>query len=52
MFVSNLAQTVTEDAIRDLFGSIGIIKVSKLFVIFGLSFVFCTFSVMEVNFKC
>lgn len=28
MFVSNLAPTVTEEAIKDLFGSIGIIKAS------------------------
>ncbi|KAJ7387180.1 hypothetical protein OS493_004147 [Desmophyllum pertusum] len=29
VFVSNLAPTVTEDAIKDLFGSIGIIKIDK-----------------------
>ena len=28
VFVSNLPSTVTEDAIKELFGSIGIIKVS------------------------
>ena len=28
MFVSNLPPTVTEDAIKERFGSIGIIKVS------------------------
>ena len=30
MFVSNLAPTVTEEAIKELFGSIGIIKVNVL----------------------